>query len=72
MATFYFFKVNSEDMFLSNTEDKLNLKRCHELMTENTKYRNKINGEGFIHQIIKYIGTKEVITSNCAVQKRLG
>lgn len=76
MATFYFFKINSEDMFLSNTEGKLNLNRCYELMTENTATKesgnNQVNGEGFIHPIIRHIGTKEVITSNCAVQGSLG
>lgn len=76
MATFYFFKINSDDIFISNTEGKLDLKRCHELMTENMATKedgsNQVNGEGFIHPIIKHIGTKEVITSNCTVQGSLG
>ncbi|MEG0294323.1 hypothetical protein [Enterococcus sp.] len=76
MTTFYFFKINSDDMFISNTDGKLDLKRCHALMAENMATKendsNKVNGEGFIYPIIKHIGTKEVITSNCVVQGSLG
>lgn len=76
MATFYFFKINSEDLFLSNNEGKLDLNECHDLMIANTATKdsvnNAVNGEGFIHPVITRIGNKEVIISNCAVQGSLG
>ncbi|SYZ77244.1 hypothetical protein [Trichococcus shcherbakoviae] len=76
MATFYFFKINSEDLFLSNNEGKLDLNECHKLMVANTATKesqnNAVNGEGFIHPLITRIGSKEVIISNCVVQGSLG
>lgn len=76
MATFYFFKINSEDLFITDTNGKLDLNQCHELMLRHAATKdsedNAVNGEGFIHPLITKIGSKELIVSNCAVQGSLG
>lgn len=76
MATFYFFKINSDELFLTANNGKLDLDKCYQLMIKNAATKkmedNAVNGEGFIHPTKTKIGSKNVIVSNCAVQGSLG
>lgn len=76
MATFYFFKINSDNLFIDDMHGKLDLKKLQELMNNHMATKDsesqEVNGEGFIDPQISTIGDKKLIISNCTVQGSLG
>lgn len=77
MATFYFFKINKDDLFINTTTNgKLNLNHFREVMVTHTATRSNedkaVNGEGFINPIITTLNTKDVLISSCTIQGSLG